>query len=59
MAKRMWLFCLNCFDDRIFNLEYRSHGWMQGGHEDWHCTHCHECRYEVARRHKGTTLADD
>ena len=51
MANQMWLFCLHCYEDRMFVKEYRSHGLFGGGHEDWHCSHCHDCRYEAARKH--------
>lgn len=50
MSQR-WLFCLHCYRDRIFEWVYKNHGAFSGGHEDWHCTVCSECRYEPARTH--------
>ena len=59
MVKRQWLFCLECFGDREFLFEYRSHSWLEGGHSDWHCPRCHGCRYRTPRRHRATGPADD
>jgi hypothetical protein len=46
-----WLFCKVCYRDQVFERKYRDHGILSGGHTDWHCISCNECKYEPARSH--------
>jgi hypothetical protein len=50
MAQQQWFFCLTCYKDQIFQHIYKSHGMFSGGHTDWHCSVCNDCRYDVARQ---------
>lgn len=48
---QQWFFCKRCYRDQIFELVYKSHGLLSGGHRDWHCTVCGDCAYDPARSH--------
>jgi hypothetical protein len=51
MAYTKWLFCKQCWQDRLFEWIYKDHGLFSGGHEEWHCTVCGGCDYEGAQSH--------